>query len=61
MITMAQSIEIEVDDEGTMNTNSSFNLATTIVILEKVKNQLVQRAQIQKREEQEVGEGDGEE
>jgi hypothetical protein len=51
---MAQSIEIEVDDEGKMNTNSSFNLATTIVILEKVKNQLVQRAQIQKREAQEV-------
>ncbi|MDY6770924.1 MAG: hypothetical protein SV186_03125 [Candidatus Nanohaloarchaea archaeon] len=46
---MAQTIEIEVDEDGKMNTNSSFDLATSIVILEKVKNQLVQRAQIKKQ------------
>ncbi|MCJ7450151.1 MAG: hypothetical protein MUP58_00205 [Candidatus Nanohaloarchaeota archaeon QJJ-9] len=43
-------IEIEMDDEGKFNTNSGFDLATTILILEKVKSELVQRAQIEKQE-----------
>lgn len=58
---MPQTIEIEVDDEGKMNTNSSFDLATTIVILEKVKEQLVQRAHIQKRAQQVEDEDEDEE
>lgn len=48
---MTNTIEIEVEDDGNMNTNSEFDLATTIVILEKVKNELVGRAQIEKRDE----------
>ncbi len=46
---MAQKIEIEVDDEGKINTNSNFDLATTIVILEKVKAQLVDRTKVSKK------------
>lgn len=49
---MPATIEIEVEDDGSINTNSAFNLSNSIVILEKVKNQLVQRAQIQKRDQQ---------
>ncbi|MDY6789581.1 MAG: hypothetical protein SVV03_06515 [Candidatus Nanohaloarchaea archaeon] len=44
---MVGKIEIEVEDDGQMSTNSSFDLATTAVVLEKVKQQLVGRAQIQ--------------
>ncbi len=46
---MTQKIEIEVDEEGKINTNSNFDLATTIVILEKVKTQLVDRTKISKK------------
>lgn len=45
---MPGKIDIEVDDEGKINTNSQFDLATTIVILEKVKAQLVDRTKISK-------------
>lgn len=48
---MAQTIEIEVEDDGTLNTDSSFDLATTVVILEKVKSNLVKRSQVKKRGE----------
>lgn len=50
---MSQTIEIEVEEDGTLNTNSSFDLATTVIILEKVKANLVQRSQIKKRDEDE--------
>ncbi len=58
---MPATIEIEVEDDGSINTNSSFNLSNSIVILEKVKNQLVQRAQIQRRDQQEEGDDEDEE
>jgi len=46
---MSNTIEIEVEPDGNMNTNSNFDLATTIVILEKVKTELVGRAQIEQQ------------
>ncbi|MDY6777588.1 MAG: hypothetical protein SVU32_02910 [Candidatus Nanohaloarchaea archaeon] len=46
---MTRTVTIEVE-EGQLNTNSDFDLATTIVILEKVSQQLVQRSQIEKQQ-----------
>lgn len=50
---MSQTIEIEVEEDGALNTNSSFDLATTVIILEKVKSNLVQRSTVKKRDEDE--------
>lgn len=47
---MSNTIEIEVEPDGNMNTRSEFDLATTIVILEKVKNEMVGRAQIESQD-----------
>ncbi len=55
---MVGKIEIDVDDDGKMSTNSSFDLATTAVVLEKVKQQIVGRAQLQA---QDAEEGEAEE
>ena len=50
---MTGNIDIKVDDDGKINTNSNFDLATTIVILEKVKAQLVDRTKIAKGKKKE--------
>lgn len=47
---MPGEIKIELDEKGKINTNTSFDLATTIVILEKLKAQLVERAKITSKE-----------